>query len=236
MERSISRRRRAKGAPRSRRLLASALVITVVAGASVTMVFGNASVQLAGTQLARSLSDMVSQRSPGVRSSANLTNVKADRHARRLLPRFAAPRERALGKIFPAGALGDMVAPGSLGSQFAPSDLAFSEPALPDFSLLDDLSTMADFIPAGSSGSGFGGFGPSGFIAPSGGGGGDDAPPNPDVGPIGPGPTVDTSVPPVVASVPEPGTWLTMLLGFFAVGLSLRRARPHQSVRVRSQC
>ncbi|WP_243453828.1 PEPxxWA-CTERM sorting domain-containing protein [Sandaracinobacteroides saxicola] len=39
---------------------------------------------------------------------------------------------------------------------------------------------------------------------------------------------------PVLGAVPEPGTWATMILGFGAIGLSLRRSRQPSMVRARA--
>ena len=70
--------------------------------------------------------------------------------------------------------------------------------------------TPAVFV-GGGGGPGGGGGGPGGGGGGPGGGGG---------GPPG------IEVPPVVAPVPEPATWLTMILGFYILARALRRQRP----------
>lgn len=76
-------------------------------------------------------------------------------------------------------------------------------------------------VPGGPGGPGFGGV----FTPPIGGGGGGGGvivtPPNPNPNPEPEGPGPVTPIP----GVPEPATWLTMIMGFGLVGHALRRRR-----------
>ena len=141
-------------------------------------------------------------RSPGMRTSAELTKTKR--------ARLSPPRhERALGKIrrpmLPSQFL-KALAPGLEVADIAPIvDLnPLIGPPVQQFAL-------ADLPPGGGTGGGAPGLpGAPGF--PIGGGGGSTFTP----------PITDTPPTPPSA-VPEPGTWAMMLLGFFAMGLKVRR-------------
>jgi hypothetical protein len=63
------------------------------------------------------------------------------------------------------------------------------------------------------------------FMTPPGGGGG--SPPGGGGGPPGGGGGSPPGSPPllVTPAVPEPGTWMTMLMGFAFIGWSMRRQR-----------
>ena len=151
----------------------------------------------------KNLSALLDQRSPGQRTQAELAKAK-----RRLA---AKPHQRALGKVRPAlpapfvQAL--TVPPPVLVPDAVPvASQAAIVPALAPTAIISPPSV---FIPGG------------GGVVPPGGGGG--TPPGGGGPPVGP-PTVE--VPPVVTPVPEPTTWLTMLLGFFMLARTLRGRRP----------
>ncbi len=91
--------------------------------------------------------------------------------------------------------------------------------APPDPGLLPDAalpgSRLADGLPGGPAG----GFTPFGLPFSPPGGPGDGFIPG---GPGGP-PFVPPPTNPPVSGVPEPGTWVVLILGFFAVGWAMRR-------------
>lgn len=90
-------------------------------------------------------------------------------------------------------------------------------PGTPDVPLAPDVPMTPD-VPLAPDGPG----GPDGPVVP----GVPVAPVTPVV-PGGPGdwPTSPPIPPFPPSAVPEPGTWLMMILGFFAIGISIRRAR-----------
>lgn len=154
--------------------------------------------------IANALADPLSlldQRSPGARGAGALAQSKPRRQGQ------AAPSERVL------------------------SNVRVREPNLPPMEtadLLTDLpdywNEMPDFASAAPTGTGsltFGGPSFRGIGAPAVIGGGD--------GPSGPSPGGDddrTTPPnPPVVPIPEPATWLTMIIGFAIMGWALRRGR-----------
>ncbi len=158
---------------------------------------------------------MLGMRSPGERAAGHLIDTKPahrvaiQRPAARKMVR--PPAERALGKVFP-------------GQDFTPysGDMPFSPPYMPDVQQVPGLATPRAFN-----------FGPTGFpggtpqvdggspngIVP----GGSSGPP-PGGGGGGPG---GGGTP--VAAVPEPATWLMMIIAFGLCGSMLRRQRQLQS-------
>lgn len=193
---ATSKRRRAMLA-----LGAAALVIVSIVGLSK-------SVSGTWTPLANfrpSLSSLPSalailaERSPGERTTAELTKLKK----RRLAATAAKPRERALGKIF------------------TPTPSALFKALTPTTELA--LAPVADFVPTSLAPTGIPGFltpaaeGPPAVVStgPGGGGGGGG----------GTTTTPPGDVPTVPSAVPEPGTWATMLLGFAMLGFAFRSRR-----------
>lgn len=147
-------------------------------------------------------------RSPGERGATDILKGKAKRALAKDDAPIGKPKpaQRALGKTFddPLVSLVGPLTPAPA-VEFLPVDAAPAAPAIPALALT---------VPGGS-----GGFTPvgGGFIGGgggggSGGGGGDGIVPPPPA-------------PPPVAAVPEPSTWTLLLIGFAAVGASIRRSK-----------
>jgi hypothetical protein len=194
-----SRRTRAAIAARRRRSAAIAALLAVsLAGAgtwSICALTGADMVQAAVTQ-ARSLADLLGQRSPGERTVALLTKT---RHAKPLALQhhIAAPAVKKQPVLAPKVNMTDI---GRLLE--APPPPEFGRPLAP-VALLTPPSVGEIVVP------------PSGSPPPGG------SPPG-----GGPPPVSNPTPPPniiVPSAVPEPGTWATMLLGFALVGWRVRR-------------
>jgi hypothetical protein len=192
-------------------------------------------VDLAGATAdrAKSFMQLLTDRSPGERTEAQLTKHRA---AHVLAEREAAPE---LPKV-----LSDVLA--------APGPAAVVQSALapvpvPEFATISSAPAIAAamlpgpgggvFIGGGSGGGGggsggggggSGGGGGGGGGGGSGGGGGGSTPGQPT--PL----TPSTPETPDTPAVPEPGTWMTMLLGFGLIGATLRRQRSQQSTMAAS--
>lgn len=164
---------------------------------------------------------MLNLRSPGARATGNLVDTKpavAQPAQRALGKTFAPPRERALGKVFPAQ---DAVVPGG--------EAPFVPPYQPDTLNLASPETPAlSGPPPAGGGGGLGDGGGGGLGDGGGGGGGSPGGGGPDGGGGGGG------VDPPVAAVPEPSTWLLMIVAFGLCGSMLRRQR--RSDRRRLAC
>jgi hypothetical protein len=181
--------------------LAAAGALAFLAAAPLTMAaYLGTDPLVAGLDNAKSFLAMMSDRSPGGRTSAELVT----KHKRAA----AAPTEHALGKIHNP-------APPPFASAIAPvppsiAELPPFETALanspPLFMAPPPPGSGGGIVPTAETPPGGGGGGCCG----GGGGGGDNPTPNP------------TDSPP---PVPEPGTWATMLLGFGMTGLLMRRRR-----------
>lgn len=149
---------------------------------------------------------IMAARSPGPRAAGALTQTKL---------RYAGPRapvERVLGgdRTRPAGAAPapgpDATTTGAL--PVVPAN-AFGDPVAADAPGV--FGTSPGLTPVG-------GVPVSGFVPGVGGGGGG--------GDGGTGTTPPTTpVDPPVTAVPEPATWLMTIMGFFTIGLGLRRRR-----------
>jgi hypothetical protein len=204
----------------SRGQIASAAVCLGIVISLSTTAFGDGLIRSAGINIASILGD----RSPGARTSANLIKDK----------RSEAPGSRALARTgtrqspVDLGALVEAAAPAIIAA--APENLIGSPllmAGLAPLPALDGFQTP-DFV--SFPGTGFGstaGGGGGGVIGLPGGGGGGAAPPGGGSSPpIDGGPIGGTPPPPgVVAAVPEPSVWLTLILGFGAIGWSIRRNR-----------
>lgn len=180
-----------------------ALALALSAAVGVAGLTGTDLADAAATR-ARSIMDLMDQRSPGARTTAELTKTKA-RH--RVLPERDAAAPSLPDNLAHILAPVPTVLPVDLGP-----------PAIPELTLLTAPLPPAFFAPPPGGGVGAccggGGGGGSG-----GGGGGTDSPPE---------------VPHVPPPVPEPGTWMTMLLGFGLMGWLLRRERAVALVPVRA--
>ncbi|WP_033922460.1 PEP-CTERM sorting domain-containing protein [Sphingomonas sp. 37zxx] len=160
----------------------------------------------------QSVLSMLSLRSPGMRAEGNLLSTKPVRAA-------AAPQQRALGKVFGEPnqrALGKVFAPPEDVAVFG-GEPAFAPPFQPGAANFAGLPA-----PVGAAPLGVGGPGGGGGIANGGGGGGG---PGGGGGGGGGGVTDPVSPEPPVAAVPEPGTWLMMIIAFGFSGFMLRRGR-----------
>ena len=144
-------------------------------------------------------------RSPGERGVTDLLKGKAKRALAKNDAPIGKPKpnQRALGKTFddPLLSLVGPLTPAP-SVDFLPVDAAPATPSIPALALT---------VPGGS-----GGFTPvgGGFIGGGGGGGGG-----------GDGIVPPPPPPPPVAAVPEPSTWTLLLIGFAAVGASIRRSK-----------
>ena len=220
------RARRAKRVAARRRrqiFLSGAIAFTAVFAAplSVASYLGIES-KIPGVEAAKSFMAMMSERSPGDRTKAELSRTKQRT--------VAAPKQRALGKITPAPPPKEFV------EAIAPPPPKVAE----GVSLAMAPTTLGPLLIAPSTP---GGIVISPFAPPPGGGGGgptpspgeepnptqppppgDDEPQPPPPGDDGLTPT-PTGPPPTPPVVPEPGTWATMLLGFGLTGLMMRRRR-----------
>lgn len=203
------RARRAKRvAVRRRRqmLLSGAIAFTAVLAAplSIASYLGVES-SIPGIAAAKSFMAMMSERSPGDRTKAELTRTK-----QRTAP---APKQRALGKITPPPPPKEFV------EAIAPPPPKVAE-GVP---LAMAPTTLGPLLITPST--------PGGIVvppsAPTPGGTGGPVP-TPVEQPTPPEPTPpgeDDPTPPTPPVVPEPETWATMLLGFGLTGLMMRRRR-----------
>lgn len=155
---------------------------------------------LAKTKLGADFLQMIGQRSPGERTAGELADTKARKLA------AVAPHQRALPKVrAPAAPLENVV------------PTIFESPvvsAAPDL-----IPPVAELLPSALAAN----IPPALGYSPLGGGGGVILPP------VISSPTPVTppaDVPPTVTpAVPEPGTWMLMLVGFGAAGTAMRRRR-----------
>ena len=150
---------------------------------------------------------ILAERSPGERTTAELTKLKK----RRLAANATKPRERALGKIFTPqqSALFKALTPQAEPALAPVADViptSLAPTGIPGF--LTPAAEVPPVVVAAGPGGGGGGGGGGG----SGGGGGTTTAPPGDV-------------PTVPSAVPEPDTWATMLLGFAMLGFAFRSRR-----------
>ena len=161
-------------------------------------------------QTSNALKDFLG-RSPGERGTTDLLKGKSksaggDKQLARAEP---TPVQRALGKIFDQP-VEDVASLGALPPVVSLADEIVNAVA-PGSALPPLASGPGIFIPGTGSGGGGGGGGTGGGPGGGGGGGGGVI--------ITPPP-----VPPVINAVPEPSTWALLILGFGAIGASIRRA------------
>ena len=148
-------------------------------------------------------------RSPGARGKTDLLKGKVKRAAlpRQQSPESAKPMQRALGKVFvkPENGLIDALLDQPDGVFLPVENVGTGGPGV-------DLPPVV-LGPGNFSSISTGGFGGGGSII----GGGGTAAGNP--------PAVPAPPPAVINAVPEPSTWILLLLGFGAIGASIRRAK-----------
>jgi PEP-CTERM motif-containing protein len=207
-----SRAHRERIQRRRRRSIVAATGVSVAAALGMAFSltsFAGADFANAAVTGAKSLIELMDQRSPGARTEAELTKTKQAREAQ--------AEERA---IVPKN-LAEVLAPPAASP--VPVDIG---PATPVIELASVLPPGILLVPPTSPPGGGIVTPPGGGVIPPGGGGvtppggGDTPPPGPPDTPPGPPP------------LPEPGTWMTMILGFGLVGWLLRRDRAAARARV----
>jgi len=205
------RARRAKRVAARRRrqvLLSGVIAFTAIIAAPLSVAsYLGVETSIPGIETAKSFMAMMSERSPGDRTKAELTRTKQRKVA------AATPKQRALGKITPPPPPKEFV------EAIAPPAPKIAE-GVP---LAMAPTTLGPLLITPST--------PGGILIPPsapppGGTGGPTPPgaeePSPTEQPPPPGDDVPPATPPVV---PEPETWATMLLGFGLTGLMMRRRR-----------
>ena len=210
--RAIRRSRAVRAARKSRmrkRIIAAACASLVLGGGLSFSLSGltAADVAYASVQKAKSLAEMLSQRSPGERTEGQLTKTKRaralSRHRIPMPPLPVPPSAIDLAKILlpPAGEL--------------PVDIA----AIPPLQVLPPPSLASIIVPPGG--------GSTPIVTPPGGTTPGGTPPGGGNPPLISPPTT----PELIPAVPEPGTWAMMLLGFGFIGWRVRRDKPMAQLR-----
>lgn len=197
---------------RSLRIVAAGVAcLAAIASAPLAITtMGEHGLAVPGLNSAQRVMALLDARSPGERQKGELTKTKIKRLA-------AVPRERALGKVFPPKPspmeqLARVIVPNppaTVAEVIPPAPLA-PPPSIAEVISPSGLIASAP-LALGSALLGGGLIGP-----PTGGGGG---------GGGGSAPPITETPPPVVTvppAVPEPGTWMMMLLGFSVIGTALR--------------
>lgn len=189
--------------------------------------------QQGSSAIAAALKDplsLLAQRSPGGRAPGALTQTKPVAAALADAPGSAVPvlpSERVLSNVRSRPPIvPGFAAPGAdllgLGdAPVAPGELLPLGGGIPVASGLG-FAALPPIIGGGGAG--------GGSIAPPGGGGGNPSPGDSGVVPPDSG---GPSVPPV-SGVPEPATWLTMIMGFLAIGGAMRKRLAAGSAATRS--
>jgi PEP-CTERM motif len=194
--------RAARDRQNTARATLTAVVLAFVLAAALLMPGpGGTNLAHAAIQRAKSLVELLHQRSPGKRTVAHLAMTKHKK---------VALHERALPKVRrrpPALAMAPIP---PLPAEFPPAFVDLVAPPVPVQMASLEALPVGPFQLPGS----VGGF----FLSPPGGG---------LILPPGETPTSPPIVtPPVtITAVPEPGTWAMILSGFAMIGLSLRRTR-----------
>lgn len=193
---------------------AAGAALVATAGAVSSFVFPEATEAL--TTQARDLASLLDARSPGEREVGELTKTKGDTRSQGKMVAAdtpaPAPEERALGKVFQPRSSGTQTP--VLSTQY---DASFVDPmsGVP-LSLLGPLPELQSGSTPVLSPPLFGG---GGFIVPPGGG-------NAAVPPQVPPPaTGNPGIQPEVPAVPEPSTWIILIVGFAICAGAMRRQR-----------
>ena len=162
---------------------------------------------LASLDPAKKLRDLLDARSPGERSKGELAQIKIKKKlataGRRIQP--GTPAETPLEKLAQA------VVPKEPDAPTLVPPASATVPLIPP-------AAAASFVPASFGPLGGGPVVIAGSVLGGGGSGGGGGSPPPTVTP----PTV---TPPVVSPVPEPSSWLMMLMGFGIIGAAARQRR-----------
>jgi hypothetical protein len=199
----ISRGKRAGHAYRTRAkrrriVLTSVAALSIALGSAFSLAtFAGVDLAGAAVQRAKCLSDLLDARSPGDRTQGQLSNTKHKQVA--LAERDAEPADIKQ----PLKDLAEALLPVA-----PPAVTIEAAPQVPEFALqLPPQPTF--FSPPGG-----------GLVTPPGGG---STPPGGPGGPPNQPPENPPPPPNQPPAVPEPGTWMMMILGFGMVGLALRR-------------
>lgn len=209
VERAIRRSRNARAAMRRRRvrnIALSAFLSAALAGAGIYAVdnlTGNDMVHAAVSQ-AKSLAELLGQRSPGGRTEGQLTKTK---HARALAKQRMGPRAQKQLPVSPASPLKNTI-PGLAELLVGPGPIAHVEAVHPFPEIATNSPPSFGVIVNSPPGS-------TVTLTPPGGGG--------EIPLVTPPSTPNKIVP--TSPLPEPGTWATMLLGFALIGWRARRER-----------
>ncbi len=192
------RANRSEGSSTKRRrglLALSLLLVLAMAGALSLSTFGGTGLASAAIEKAKSLFELLNRRSPGRRTQAHLVKIKH---------KWAKPHERALPKVavnlpFPPFAY-----------QPALIDIVSAPPlTVPTGLEKSELPPVAEAPPPGS--------GPPIILPP-----GEGTPVGPPI--VSQPPPSSPPPPPPPPPVPEPATWMTMLLGFALLGCVVKKA------------
>jgi hypothetical protein len=211
---STARRR-----PRAAGFVAICVSVFGIAGAGEALTSPPSNIRATSSDTAAQPADLDSlfdARSPGSRRYGALVNTKQPRTGFDVGP----PNERVLSST--RRHPGPPVVPGDTpAAPYAGIEGPFGTPAgsPTDIALLDDAvptGTGGAFVSAGPV---IGGILPSGGNGSSGGSPGDGGP---GTGGLPGSEQTDTPLP----AVPEPTTWAMLVLGFFAIGATMRRRRP----------
>ena len=204
-----SRAVRAARKSRMRRRIIAATCSALLIGGGLSLSLSGltaADAVYASVQKAKSLADMLSQRSPGERTEAQLTKTK---------------RARALARHrLPAPKLGTPPSAMELAKILMPPVTKVPVAANP-VSLMQGPPVSLPLIVGSPGGGGI-------FVSPPGGGTpGGGITPGGETPPGGGNPPLVTppTTPELIPAVPEPGTWAMMLLGFGFIGWRIRREK-----------
>lgn len=195
-------RGRRRNATRRRVLLTGAAALSLALGTALSLAtFTGVDLANAAVQQAKALSDLLNARSPGERTQGMLSNTK---HKRTVL---AERGPDALDIQEPLKNLGEALA------QTSPATLTLdARPEVADFAV--ELPPPSIFSPPGG----------AVIVPPGGTPGGPSGPPGqPPVNPPPNQPPPNNPPPGPPPALPEPATWMTMILGFAMVGHALRR-------------
>ena len=205
--RAIRRSRAARAARKSRLrrriFVATCATMLLCGGLSFTLSgLTAADAVYASVQKAKSLADLLSQRSPGERTEAQLTKTKRAR---------ALTRHR-----LPAPKLGSPPSAKDLAKILLPPATELPVAAANPVPLMQVPPTLAQIVSPPGGGS-------TPIVTPPGG-----STPGGGTTPGGGNPPLITppTTPELIPAVPEPGTWAMMLLGFGCIGWRLRRDKP----------
>jgi hypothetical protein len=196
-------------------LILPVLILTFVALATAW----GLQIQGSGVRTIADVVKLLEGRSPGERGETMLTKAERERTLGDAVPSVAAidPRERVLGKVFPP----ESGYPGQFTAVILPEkppeqhlEFAGIPPLGPLGRLPSEPISGIPTILGGGEGSGAG----------SGGGG---------IGGDGPDPPVIVTPP---SAVPEPDTWVMMLIGAFLCSAALRRRKRPLRAERRSSC